>query len=526
MALTPLKLEFLQALGSFWTDIFEGSDQIDLIAEANSTYLQPFQDFSENSAKYVSVDEIPTHLKEDLVLYVFTDRVFVDSLGVERRESTSAAIAYGGGRAYDDGSYYGEYEGTGRNVYDIDGDREPFYLSPFRDGSSVLINGVDYTVEDGTIRFNEPLSTTTNAVEVQASDDGDTIYVYHMWGFATKYDIKAVRVMFGALTRVYGESGETYKEAVRIAWDLQVLGANAINTDRVCSFLAGVGHYDGPGNELVQDVFDEAGFVWVETASGVYGAPEATPLTLGVGDLVEKGDKLFDVYSIYSGETLPAPTLVTGLMLSKGFLGPDYEDTLFLENALVPTARVYTEDWYYVQTDGAAAYNVKDADGAIIKTVSTDLEAQTYVQNMPEKIWVYGDTQHYESPQVYQFMLWLNATGFFDDLADKYGRVPNKINPMSELRDYLFGPNLTIIAVEVAADRAAFVAQLVKVLSRTWPAGSAFVFYAMPDDYEDVISAEYISEGYDLFYAMDASESTDDVSDVTLASKVLARGGS
>ena len=522
MALKPTKSLMIQNLGSFWTELFNAPDIVEADATTRATFLQAFEDFASSSADYVSVDKIPAFRKEDMALYVLADRVYVDDYGIQRRESATVPITYNGGTVYNEGATYNQVVSVDSYRYPIPAQYLPYYLAnTFLGTSEILIKDRDYTVDGGFLVFDAPLEQVTEPTETLASEDGSTIYVYNLWGFANEVDEEAVQNIFGYLARISGTSGTDYNKAVSLAWDLQVTGATTKNVDKVLSFLSSVDYYDGPGEELVQSVFLEAGRRWVETVSGIWGAPLESTALVQVGETLVAGQQLFDRYTIYDATILPDPADIPGVELNAGFLGPVYTGPIYLENALVDVELTHPKNWYYVDF-GDTTWQIRNDTGKIITVVNTEEEARAYLNSVPEDMYTFPISTDSEEDW-YSLMLWLNNSDFFTNLAVHYGRVPSKILPLRDLRDHMFGNKLTIISVKQVPSRVVYTGQLIQVLSRTWPAGMTFIFHVEHEGYDDLYEASNMSEQLELFQAHEHTESFEEMAEFILPSITRAK---
>lgn len=155
---------------------------------------------------------------------------------------------------------------------------------------------------------------------------------------------------------------------------------------------------------------------------------------------------------------------------------------------------------------------IVNKDGYVIGWVDTNAEANALLEQVPDDIYTFfvgGLPDEVES-----FILQLNTADeegltFFDRLVLKYGKVPEKINPMQEIKDTFLRYNTFFIKLrgDLLNDRT--VGQMFSVLHRTLPAGSAF-FVLLERSNIDEGLVDSASEGAEIFYALDADEGVDD----------------
>jgi len=155
---------------------------------------------------------------------------------------------------------------------------------------------------------------------------------------------------------------------------------------------------------------------------------------------------------------------------------------------------------------------IVDKDGNVIGWVDTNAEANALLEQVPDDIYTFfvGGLPN----EVQDFMLRLNTPDsegltFFDRLKQKYGRVPENINPFREIKDIFLRYNTFFIKLrgELLSDRT--VGQMFSVLHRTLPAGSAFFVLLERSNIEEGL-VDAAGEETDIFYALDVDEGVDD----------------
>jgi len=171
-------------------------------------------------------------------------------------------------------------------------------------------------------------------------------------------------------------------------------------------------------------------------------------------------------------------------------------------------------------------FRVLDNDGKIIGYVETEEEALALLSQIPDDIYVFFVGGR--SEDVERFMLQLNgALGksptFFEMLAEKYGRVPESINPFEEIKDEYFKNTAFFIKVRYDLLSSRMASQLFSVLRRTIPAGSDFFVIIEKREIEDGFILSSSGEEVEVFYAPD-DEPVDgavDVGETVLVAPVM-----
>jgi hypothetical protein len=170
-------------------------------------------------------------------------------------------------------------------------------------------------------------------------------------------------------------------------------------------------------------------------------------------------------------------------------------------------------------------FHVLDNDGQIIGFVETDEEALALLAQVPDDIYVFfvGGLQ----ADVDRFMLQLNgglgkSPTFFEMLAEKYGRIPETINPFEEIKDEYLKNNAFFVKIRYDLMNSRAASQLLSVLHRTLSAGSSFFVIIEKREVEDGIVTSSWGEEVEVFYApADPSEGPVDVGETVLVAPVM-----
>lgn len=171
-------------------------------------------------------------------------------------------------------------------------------------------------------------------------------------------------------------------------------------------------------------------------------------------------------------------------------------------------------------------FRVLNSDGQIIGYVETDEEALALMEEVPEDIYVFFVGGRPED--VDRLMLQLNgALGksptFFEMLAEKYGRIPESINPFEEIKEEYLKSSAFFIKVRYDLLSTRIASQLFSVLRRTVPAGSGFFVIIEKREIEDGFVMTSSGEEVEVFYAP-ADEPEDggvDVGETILVAPVM-----
>jgi len=495
VSLTKTQEQIQILLGTLWTTEFEPN-----FAEAWTLYLASSQEtrnrFLDQLKDYTSVDKIPSVTTQAIRTYVF-------------EPSNLTSLAYNAEHTYNSGQTYDSVLEAQVYTATIDPDTVPSYLAPsIRTPAVVWELGVHYSIDAGVITFfSDPSELATP--ELITDEDGVTTSRIKVWGFHNELDLKAVWKLYGSLVQIHGESSELYRQAVQIAWDLKVIGANDFNTNRTLSFLTGADSYTGPGNEPVLQIFTEGDHICVVTDAGLYSAPNTHEVAVEVDQVLQKGDQLFLGYTEFT-YSLPAP--ISGpVEIADGITVLFGGQSLYFRNNQVPITKEHRDTWTSVSYTGTA-YNVLDVAGSILQTLLTADEATLWIQNnIPEDIYTFeigGDAAVVSSA-----ILQMNDGDFFDQLFAQFGRVPISFIPAVAINDFVTKGRLTVYHAKYAADRQTYVPSLLKALRTAWPAGSMFLLYADAPALADGYTTGDMSETLEFFLAAEPVDSHSATSD-------------
>jgi hypothetical protein len=171
-------------------------------------------------------------------------------------------------------------------------------------------------------------------------------------------------------------------------------------------------------------------------------------------------------------------------------------------------------------------FHVLDNDGQIIGFVETEEEALALLAQVPDDIYVFFVGG--QADDVQRFMLQLNGglgrhPTFFETLAEKYGKVPETINPFEEIKDEFFRNTAFFIKIRYDLLNSRAASQLLSVLNRTLAAGSSFFVIIEKREIEDGLVMSSSGETVEVFYAP-ATEPEDgpvDVGETVLTAPVM-----
>ena len=339
-SLSDTRESIVHILGNFWTDVFLDSDFVDSFA---GSFAVPFDRLNSEASElgaYLSRHKIPAVGKEDARIFLFSE----ESEDVASDRYGDEGLVYGGGRLYGQGAY-----STENRRFPIGTGLSPAFLSTSVNGLGTILKlGADYLVRDGYITFfDDPFDLAGLSVNPRSVSTGAVVRDFFLWGFQVEEDMNAICNFFGTMAGIFVQPEAKAREAVQIAWDLRVDGATARNTKRILCLLTDTDYVASDGE--VVDIFEEGDRLIVETSDAVYSAPASATASVTVGSSIQKGDTIFDSYSVHSGnEPVPFESF-EGLVLNQDYL-PSIPGSLMFVNNRVDVERNRAADWFTIES--------------------------------------------------------------------------------------------------------------------------------------------------------------------------------
>ena len=163
----------------------------------------------------------------------------------------------------------------------------------------VLVSGIDYTIESGTLELRYNPFSLFPTMLVGAESPSKTVT---MWALDAAEATDWMTTFFGKLLGVGVPSD--LKDPFNAAWNMLCEGATTSNINQALAALAGCDIAKVEG--AVRAVWEEAGRWWVDIEGILHSAGAPGVPVVGVGDTVAKGAFLFDSVSVGTLEDTPS----------------------------------------------------------------------------------------------------------------------------------------------------------------------------------------------------------------------------
>lgn len=325
--LTDDKYDFLDLHGDFWKTMYVGAD---LVADVMFAMAQEYSQANLNYGELVSVlsrETVPLyHAEQWYLLRIFESQIVRDSL------------RYGDDTEYGAGYKYGSnlISGAFRVPLPAGLASVPVITSKVSmDDTEILTDGVDFYLKNGFIYFSSNPFERQFDIEPISDDDGVvTDRAATLWLYSSKWDRSYLYDNYGYMIFAAQTTSEPYGALIRTTLDSFTDGTAHT------TIANALGHiFSAPvvlsSTEIVEAVIDGDDSRLVVTDKHVYRGELAATALKTAGDVVHKGDSLFDTiifYDLSRGDVPP----VAGIALDVGMLPAAYSSSLFFPNREVP----------------------------------------------------------------------------------------------------------------------------------------------------------------------------------------------
>lgn len=317
----------LASLGSFWADVYQGSDLVaGLLAARAGLERQTDNDLAELLA-----------LLSRLKVPVFhTDEWYRLTLKESARNTSGALLArFDGTRSFGDGLLFDVADDTPWNVWDAPAGlaQAPLALGGVDGTGPCWCHGIDFLHSGDALWFRED-PFDQEGVLVREMFDGNEIVDREcdLWLYRGLWDVDAVYTQFGYVLGIRHGSSAAYRDLVNAVFDGLVEGTSRKTLQQAFAALA-----DVPlalADEVVEAVYQDRRGLCVVTGENAYRYHAGSKVLVGPGDRLLPGDPLTDTLLFYElGGSVPD---VRALAVGKGFLAGGYYQDLVFENKEVP----------------------------------------------------------------------------------------------------------------------------------------------------------------------------------------------
>jgi len=322
----------LSTLGSFWSSLYEGSDQVLSYVRGRALVEQQARlNFLETAAA-VSRETVPVFHKENWSLV--------------RAKESEMSTADGAFLAFGDGAIFGNQPDGYEYKYDVaregrfaitvptDMVRAPVIMNRITDPSLSMTEGVDYVFipERAILVFRESPFDNVLIEKVPIWTDGDiTDYEIFLWVFQSEHDHKYIYDHFAYVIGARLGSSEHARDVLNNVMDAIVGGTAKQQVETALSAMTGI-PLVREVVETVEVIDQDAVHLLIITDKHVYKFPLTTTATVSVGDEVTAGQSLVNAFSFHEFNRGQLPSDMQALALPPGYLASQFLGGIQFEN--------------------------------------------------------------------------------------------------------------------------------------------------------------------------------------------------
>ena len=302
--------KMVSILGGYWSESYEGRDQIrDIVSSRSKLWQQALISWEE---------AVKSRSRKDITSY--STSIWVRVV-LDKSKGASVLNDYKGKSKYGNTPYikYGEISGASWDLpIGVVGVSQIY--NRVSEPSASLFETIDYNIDRRSNRIVFKINPFNNAKfprELITNNDGTVDEQLTMWFHMAKIDKKAVQRFYGVPIGIDGESGDSYKDLVNQVYDCLIEGPSSYKISKVIG-----DSIECPISKNTETVIDisEGSRTIIVTDKEVYYAPEGAESTVTLGQTIAPGISLSDALSIkeirrgVNLDNLPSLTIGAGLV--------------------------------------------------------------------------------------------------------------------------------------------------------------------------------------------------------------------
>jgi len=362
------RTEIRKMFGSFWNTAWKDEEFYNALVTSTEFLFNRLSGKVAGLPDFLSRFDIPTKA------YKESDYVLVDELVLKRKPVVLGTFLMDQGRTLDE----------------LQLNPQVWAMPTPMDNISIITDspvkpqlmwqrGSEFDIVDGELRiYADPFQEAFK--QHIRTEDGDTIKMVDLWLLDDVQESNFLADYYGRIVGMITPSDNYYKKILNAVYDLLQEGATR---NRVAAFIGSI--LDTDVSRLagtVEDVWDEGTRTWVAIGDELHSCPGIGRATVVVGDTVQEGSLLFDVFSIYSGRESIDPGDFPVLVLGRAFV-----DTLSNEGLMFENAEVETDTYRFpiggYQEDVDAFWDAAEA-----QAIARGVDLQAAIIGNQHKPWV------------------------------------------------------------------------------------------------------------------------------------------
>jgi len=335
--------KLLELLGSFWSTVYQGNKLLEDLTGAAGQMAQQSHLQMMELVRSVSRYEVPVFHQDNWYgLQIRESDLNTDDSLIQKYETPSSEV----------------YSSTTNLRYSEIGDQLYFSVSKpegledtkvifnkLTAPSVTLAKGIDFWLEESLIVFREnPFNSPLIAKRELLNQSGEIVdRECTLWIYLGEWDWDTVYEQFGYALRLKLKSSQGYKDFINAIFDAFTSGTNARTQQQALAAAFGI-PLTVEAQETVENIISDGNKTNVITDNHVYQFPLGTTITVNVGDVLQAGDEITDLFQTFElnrGRTID-PAEISAISTGPGVLAWGYWGDLTWENK--ETAVVVEED--------------------------------------------------------------------------------------------------------------------------------------------------------------------------------------
>ena len=323
-----------QQLGSFWEGVFARPDQIRSMVDARLELAAQTHQHVEELADAFSRFSAPVLQRRRWVRLRLRES--------DRNSDEASLLRYDGSAGYHPATpyQYGVPFTGARPTWAAPPNLRslPLLANRMTSPSATLVEGVDYALERGAIRFREDPFRNSAIPKQEIRDvQGEVVdRQISLWGWQAGFDEQALYKQYGYVFGLQLESSRRYRDLLNALYDMLIEGTTVRSLGRLFEALL-----DAPlarGGETVERIVREPSRTWVITDREAYRASANAQIPVSEGDTLSEGDALTGALSFFDLQRggCPDPDRLARLALGPGLLAAGFYQDLVFPNESVP----------------------------------------------------------------------------------------------------------------------------------------------------------------------------------------------
>lgn len=329
--------QLLAALGSFWSEVYSGSDQVASYTLAKCQVEQQ---------AIVDLLELIASMSRFTVPLFHRDNWYALRILESQRNSSLTALAkYDSTAIYDTGLRYDVPETRVTHSFPIPEDLvgAELVMNRFTEPSLVYHKDSDFQLEPGAIVFRSNPFDDPRVAKRQVYSGGDVVdREALLWVFRGEFDWDTVYRQFGYVLGLRLKSSQSARDFLNAVYDALVIGTTRQQIYTAFSAMTGIPLVLG-SKEIVKFIVMDETHRTVITDQQVYHFNLSTTITVQQGDTLYAGDSMTDGLVITEFHHGITPADLPALVIGRNLTAACFHGDLIFENRDVPL-EVITND--------------------------------------------------------------------------------------------------------------------------------------------------------------------------------------